>query len=473
MLMLLAVIAVVLFVLYIGSARKAKLTAVAHQQALSRIAALEQQFAPVLDAEKEAQRILKAAEVDANAKEASARSTVEQLLAESMAIANQIEELRASYGSKKEVYDRLAQEVAIFDEKLAFAELGLYAPHFDFDTSDAFKDAINQVRDRQKSMIKAKTAVIADVEWVVDGSKAKGRTMTGRNIRLALRAFNNECDAAIANVRWNNANAMEKRVANARRQIDKLNESNKVYISEEYFQLKLSELHLTHEYREKLKDERDHRAELARAAREEQRLQRDLEAAEREEARYEKMLEKARAEAATAVGERLDRYMTQIAELESDLNEAHARVERGQAMAELTRSGYVYIVSNVGSFGPDMVKIGLTRRLDPSDRVRELSGASVPFVFDTHAIIYSEDAPGLERALHNEFAEHRVNAANFRKEFFNVSIEDVEQAVTRLAPEATFFSDIEAQEYHETLAIRAAQVAAETEQAMTAFPDSI
>ena len=143
-----------------------------------------------------------------------------------------------------------------------------------------------------------------------------------------------------------------------------------------------------------------------------------------------------------------------VRELEAALEEAHATSERARAMAEMTKSGYVYVISNVGSFGEDMVKIGLTRRLDPSDRVRELGDASVPFGFDTHAIIYSEDAPALEAALHKEVAEQRVNMANMRKEFFRVSLEDVESAVSKLAPDADFFKDREAQEWHETMARR-------------------
>ena len=143
-----------------------------------------------------------------------------------------------------------------------------------------------------------------------------------------------------------------------------------------------------------------------------------------------------------------------VAELEAALAAAHAASERARAMAEMTRSGYVYIISNIGSFGEDVVKIGLTRRLDPDDRVRELGDASVPFGFDTHAMIYSDEAPTLEHALHAEFADRRINVANLRKEFFRVSLGEVEEAVTRLAPEAGFFKDREAQEWHETLARR-------------------
>ena len=152
--------------------------------------------------------------------------------------------------------------------------------------------------------------------------------------------------------------------------------------------------------------------------------------------------------------------------------EAQAKSERARAMAEITRSGYVYIISNIGSFGDDMVKIGSTRRLDPDDRVRELGGASVPFRFDTHAMIYSEDAPALEAALHTEFTDHRVNAANMRKEFFRITLDKVEEAVRTLAPNAGFFRDREAQEWHETLALRR-EVLVDMQKASDEFPESI
>ena len=322
-------------------------------------------------------------------------------------------------------------------------------------------------------MITEKSAVICRTNWHVEGSLAKGRTMTERNIRLTLRAFNGECDAAIANTRWNNANAMEKRIANARAQIDKHNASNTIEITDGYLRLKLEELRLTHEYREKVKAERDERADAVRLAKEEQKLQREMERAEEEEARYQRMLQKAKAEAASVVGPKLAAYTEQIAILEKDLAEAHAKVERAHAMAEMTRTGYVYVISNVGSFGPDFVKIGLTRRLDPADRIRELGDASVPFLFDTHAMIYSDDAPRLERALHVAFAQQRVNATNMRKEFFRVSIDEVEEAVRRLAPDAPFYRDIEAQEYHETLALRNAHLTQQSASEALAFPSAL
>lgn len=397
----------------------------------------------------------------------------DKLLSEIANAQTDLTSLRASYREKQEIYQRLESAVAVYDEKLSFAELGVYEPHFDFIDTEEYKAAIKTVRAEQKDMVSAKRAVTCNTPWRVDGSLSKGQTMINRQIRLTLRAFNNECEAAIANARWNNVNAMEKRIRNASTQIDKMNASQDVRIEPRYLELKLRELFLTHEYREAQKREKDERAEVARLAREEQKLIKEAEKAEREEERYRQLLEKARAEIENAVGGNAEEMKAQIAKLEKDLEEAHAVSERARSMAQMTRSGYVYIISNVGSFGEDMVKIGLTRRLDPEDRVRELGDASVPFRFDTHALIYSDDAPALEAALHSEFDAQRVNAANYRKEFFRVALEEVEEAVRRLAPSSSFFKNREAQEYHETLARRRDEAARLKAQAAKEFPAEI
>lgn len=397
----------------------------------------------------------------------SQEAEVARLQAIAATLSTDIEKLRASYAEKRALFDRLEQQVAVYDERLAFAELGVYEPHFDYTDSEAFKASIVAVRDRQKAMISAKRATICPTEWAVEGSKAKGQTMINRQTRLTMRAFNNECEAAIANVRWNNVVAMEKRIHAAASSIDKENTSLNLTLNDGYVALKIEELRLTHEYRERLKAEKEERTDMARAEREEKKLIAEAEAAEREEAKYQALLEKARKEANG------DGNLKRIEELEAALAEAHAASERARAMAEMTRSGYVYIISNVGSFGEDVVKIGLTRRLDPDDRVRELGDASVPFSFDTHAMIYSDAAPALEFALHKEFADRRINMSNFRKEFFRVSLDEVEEAVARLAPDASFFKDREAQEWHETMARRNVELLDLQSAAAKSLPASI
>jgi hypothetical protein len=386
------------------------------------------------------------------------------------ALQGKLDRLRASYKEKRAIYDRLKHEVAIFDERMSLAELGVYEPHFDFGDSDEFKSAIQAVREEQKQMVKSEAAVFGMKSWVVDGSESKGKTLINRAVKLTLRAFNNECEAAISNTRWNNVQAMEKRIERAKSAINKLNVSNSVVISEDYYEAKIKELRLTHEYREALKRERDERAEAAREEREEKRLLQEAKKAELEERRYQDLLAKARAEVGLVSSEE---HLAKIEALEAQLVAAQDKTARAKAMAEKTKSGFVYVISNVGSFGDDIVKIGLTRRLDPADRVRELGDASVPFLFDTHAMIYSDEAPALESALHNEFASRRVNAANMRKEFFRVSLDEVKKAVKRLAPEASFHTDIEAQEYFETLARRQELAERLAKQEADELPDEI
>lgn len=415
---------IVLIVLWLRGRKKVRRLAKERDAAATDALAMKVRFSPVLSIEAE----------------------IERLRDEAATTRRATDEVRSSYAAKRKLLDQLEQQVAVYDERLSFAELGVYEPHFDFSDSEEFKDAIKAVRAVQKTMISAKGATICTTDWEVSGSKAKGQTMLNRQTKLTLRAFNSECEAAIANVRWNNMNAMEKRIRTAADQINSANTSLDLRLSHGYIELKVKELRLTHEYREKQKAEKEERAEMARAEREEKKLLAEAEAAEKREHEYQKLLDKARSEVGAD--------QSKIAALEAQLAEAHAATERARAMAEMTKCGYVYIISNIGSFGEDVVKIGLTRRLDPDDRVRELGDASVPFSFDTHAMIYSDQAPALEAALHREFADRRINTTNFRKEFFRVSLDEVEDAVARLAPTASFFKDREAQEWHETLARR-------------------
>ncbi len=381
-------------------------------------------------------------------------SEVERRSKEKTRIERDIEELRSSYRDKKAVFNRLVEESAIYDEDIQLAELGFYRSHFDFDTSERYKEEITSVKSKQKEMISSKTAIYGTTEWTVEGSKAKGRTMTNRGIRLAARAFNNECDATISNTRWNNADRMEKRIQKAFDAINKLNESNAIIISDSYLKLKLDELRLAHEYKEKKQREKEEQAEIRSQMREEAKLERELEKAVQKEEKYLKLLAKAKAEADQATGEEFQQLQRQIESLDKELKEAHSKSERAKSMAEQTRMGHIYIISNLGSFGENVYKIGMTRRLEPMDRVKELGDASVPFVFDVHAMIYSDDAPALEKALHHSFNLNRLNLVNSRKEFFNVRLEEIEGEAKKISPDAEFIETAEAREYRESTAIR-------------------
>ncbi len=365
-----------------------------------------------------------------------------------------ITDLKQSYKEKKVIFDKLLKQVAIYDEEIELAELGFYKPHFDFDTSERYKEEITEVKLLQKEMISEKTAIYATTEWTVEGSKAKGRTMTNRGIRLTARAFNNECDSATSNVTWNNIERMEQRIIKAFEAINKLNESNHILIEYDYLELKIKELKLTHEYKEKKHDEKEEQAEIRRQMREEAKLQQEAEKAQKDEEKYQKLLDKANNEAEKASGEKLDKLKESIRVLSLDLEEAHAKNTRAKSMAQQTKSGHVYVISNIGSFGEDVYKIGMTRRLEPLDRVKELGDASVPFIFDVHAMIYSDDAPALENSLHKLFDSQRVNLVNSRKEFFKVTLDEIETQAKKTSNNVEFIKTAEAKDYTESKAIR-------------------
>jgi hypothetical protein len=147
----------------------------------------------------------------------------------------------------------------------------------------------------------------------------------------------------------------------------------------------------------------------------------------------------------------------EVNRFEAKLDEARQRKERAIARAQITRSGFVYVISNIGSFGDRVFKIGMTRRMEPMDRIYELSGASVPFPYDLHAMLYSDDAPGLEHELHSLFSDRRLNRVNARREFFNdVALDEIEAFVRSKGLSAQFLRLPEAREYRQTLVLREA-----------------
>ncbi len=354
---------------------------------------------------------------------------------------------------------QMKKKLALYQDDLAISEFGVYQRHYDFDISQRFKDAIEEVRDQQKAMIKDGRAFVCDKKWEIQGSRAEGDRMIKRMEKLMLRAFNGESDSSIADVTWSNATRLEGRLDASFDAINKLGESYSCRITRDYFKLKLDELRLTYEYKEKLRAEKEEQRRIQERIRDEERAQKEIERAlreaEDEESRYQKALEKARAELAFLTSEDLERQNRKIAHLEEQLREAHDNRERAMSRAQLTKSGHVYIISNIGSFGENKFKIGMTRRLDPLERVRELGDASVPFDFDVHAVIYTDDAPAFEGRLHDCFSERRVNKINERKEFFEVSIDEIESAVRSMNAEIELIRVPEARDYRQTLALLA------------------
>ncbi|MGJ8694426.1 MAG: DUF4041 domain-containing protein, partial [Thalassotalea sp.] len=382
---------------------------------------------------------------------------VENSKKEKESIELDVKALRDSYKERRALFDKLVHEAAIYDEEIQRAELGFYKPHFDFDTSEKYKEEIAKVKAEQKEMAASNKAIYCNTEWTVEGSKTKGRTMTNRGIKLTARAFNSECDTAISNARWNNVDRLEQRLEKAFDAINKMNQSNAIVISNAYFNLKLKELRLAYEYVDKKQQEKEEQQEIKRQMREEAKLQQELDKAEKDEEKFKKLLEKAKREAEKSAGSKLDELNEKIASLSQELEEAHEKSERAKSLAQQTKIGHVYVISNIGSFGEDVYKIGMTRRLEPLDRVRELGDASVPFIFDVHAMIHSDDAPALESALHKKFDLKRLNLVNSRKEFFRVNLAEIEKEVSNISPDAEFIETAEARDYRKSQSILAQQ----------------
>lgn len=338
-------------------------------------------------------------------------------------------------------------------------DFAIYTPKYDCMNSQEYSDKIKDIRNKQKKMIKDKKALSFSDEWTLDGSKAKGRAMNNDNMKMYLRAFNNECDVLISKVKFNNFDKIKERIEKCADALDKLNQRNRISVTWEYKQLKINELHLVHEYNVKKQEEK----EAIRAAREEEReqakLQKEIEEVRKktlkEQAHYENAKQKLLEQLANADINIIDDIKSKILEIDTKLEELSNNLNDIDYRESNQRAGYVYVISNIGSFGEGIYKIGMTRRLDPQDRVDELGDASVPFTFDVHAMIFSDDAPKLESALHTAFEDKKVNMINGRKEFFKVSLDEIEKVVRENHDKLVEFKkDADAEQYRETIKLK-------------------
>lgn len=459
-----------------AEAEAARIVSEAGEQASSKVkSAKDAADLLVMEAKEEAENIV----ADSKKEKAEIGHDIDDARIRLKSIKDDIENVRENYREKKSVYDRLLEQVSLYQDQADLAELAFYEPVFAFDTSEEYKQNIVSIRSKQKDMLRDKSitgAIYCGKQWTVGDSRREGQKMVNRAMTLTMRAFNGECEAAIASCTFKNYLTMRERMGRAFDAVNKANEVLEIVINHNYYNLKLKELQAVYEYNEKKQQEKEEQKALREQIRDEERAAREIEKAirdaEAEELRTQKALDKARkemeAKLAVLTAEQSDKYNAQIAELEQLLADAQAKGERALSMAQQTKRGHVYIISNIGSFGENVFKIGLTRRLDPQDRVDELGSASVPFLFDVHAMIKSEDAPALENALHQHFDKKRTNAVNRRKEFFNVTLAEIKAAVKQINGEGVeFIETAAAQHYYETLAMRKAEQKAANEPVIT------
>lgn len=288
--------------------------------------------------------------------------------------------------------------------------IGIYRYHHPLENAAGFKERLTEVEVEIVSLVKDARAIEASSQFTFENSLAKGQRLCSDLGKLMLRAYNSEADNCIRSLRVGNIQTAKKRMEASRKAIARLGAVMEIQISEAYHQLRLKEIELTsdwlmkkHEEKEKLKEDR---ARL----REEKRVEKEF-SDERER------LDKERSHLQNAI-EMLSQKGETDPQLEEKLSTINDAIEQNDYRLANIRSGYVYVISNRGAFGEGVVKIGLTRRLEPQERITELGGASVPFRFDVHALFFSEDAVTLENELHTHFRSRAVNAVNNRKEFF-------------------------------------------------------
>jgi hypothetical protein len=324
--------------------------------------------------------------------------------------------------------DALRADVVETRDVALLQEAGIYEYRHPLATSVSYQAKLKDIQARVKTMIRADgDAVLHSTEWTVNGSEAQGRKMVREYSKLMLRAYNAEADNLVRGLKPYKLDAAVDRLNKVAQTIRRLGATMGIRISDEYQKLRVYELEITADYVAKLAEEKEREREERERLREERKAQQEI---ERERAR----LEKERQHYLNALAAlRAKGDETAIEGLEAELAEIERAIEHVDYRAANIRAGYVYVISNIGSFGERLVKIGMTRRLEPTDRIRELGDASVPFRYDTHALFFSDDAVGIETALHQRLADFRVNRVNTRREFFYATPSEVKEHLLELA----------------------------------------
>lgn len=328
----------------------------------------------------------------------------------------------------------LRGQVLVLEEALLLESFALYVPKFKLNASHEYKTRLDAVRERQKTMIKNGEAASGNMGWEVNGSKAEGRKLVNDMVKLVIRSFNNEADYCVDNVKFDNIELGDKRIRQSFEACNRLGRVMTVRLSEQYLNLKLDELRLAHEFQIKKQEEKEEAKRVREELREQQKLEQEIRTAREKIAKERKHFTaalrdlQARLEKATSDEERTP-LLAKIVEVEAGKATLDNEEKIIDYREQNAKAGYVYVISNIGAFGESVYKIGMTRRLEPMERIDELGDASVPFWFDVHAMVFSENAPALEAKLHEHFAAGRLNKVNGRKEFFRADIAEIESVI--------------------------------------------
>ncbi len=373
--------------------------------------------------------------------------------AEREAAVADLEALRAKAEKLRAELRELSKQVVETSNTMLLQEVGVYKFAHPLDDAPAYKERLDSIETEYAAIIKAGGAVSTTQKWAVNGSEKEGAKMVGDLAKLMLRTYNNEAENVVKKLKPYSLDAAVARLEKLRSTIAKLGASMKLAITQPYHDLRVQELRLTADFRQKEEDEREQLRAQRERYMEEEKARKEQEA---EQERLEALLDKEKQQYENAIAALQARGdHAAIAERQRRLAEIKQMLDGAIARAANLRAGFVYVISNLGAFGEGVLKIGLTRRLEPTERIRELHNASVPFRFDTHAVVFSSDAVGLETALHQRFKDQRVNLTNSHKEFFLVTPEAAKTAIRELHGDLLTFVDVaEAAEWRQSEAVR-------------------
>lgn len=315
------------------------------------------------------------------------------------------------------------------NEELNIQEYGFYKRKYKFSDSSKYKIELDNIRKKEKDLVKNSGAGSIINPMALNGSSAQGKTMQNQLIKAMIRGFNGEADALLVKITVSNVDQKIKSLEKIYEQLNKLYKKNEIAITRNYLQLKKEELVLAAEYELQKEEEKQLLREQREQEREDKKLQAEIKTKrkqiEKDRNHYNNMVKKVKDLLETANSSEVEKLKIQLQDYENKLEDIDAIEEDIDYREGHATAGYVYVISNIGSFGEGIYKIGVTRRLDPIERIRELSSASVPFQFDVHALIFSEEAFALENSLHKILADYRVNQVNSRKEYFKVSFDHI------------------------------------------------
>lgn len=387
---------------------------------------------------------------------------------------HQISEIEGKITAGEEVLTMLEQEIHSLTPSVEMVQRGLYPPTFGYLDTQSLRQAVRGNRAEQLALIKRDAAITKPGTFTLFGSKKDGKALVTDYKKVFLRTFNAEFEDIRRKLRNSNTESSEEKLWSVADQLKSLGEVLAIEVSQEYQKLKARELDIWVCELEDRLHEREQRREQQKLLREQKKEYKKEEEELEAEIEYSTaMLNKARKRALELVGMTAEDVADELNSLGKEILELETRIEESMSEAQKTKAGFIYVISNIGSFGEGVLKIGMTRRLEPMERVLELGDASVPFKFDVHTIAFVENAPELERTLHKRFADCRVNEENERKEFFRVSVDGVRDAMKSLGVESEWYYDIEAQEYNESKLIRSARLSSEVQSSETTYPEAI